>query len=251
MHLRILALALVLVSCNSAGLARPGAKNGKAQAPPTPPTQAAAPPASDPTQAQREQEAREVQAEVDANNALEDADKKAFVGAGWTLVNGIAPADDALVTYAPALLSEREAELRAQLASTTPKVGDIANLLAIIHQTHSDDVRFTAIDALGRIDDDQAGAALYALLTDGTLPSDASLRGMVASLLRPDNLDADLAAQMVSALDRGDLSARVRAQIATNLAMLSLRDGVAVRGLSPAGAALVDQARMLLTGTAH
>lgn len=188
----------------------------------------------------------EVQAEVAANNAMEAADKNAFNQSGWVFLDNVAAPDEQVLRFDPALLDGRENELRAQLASTTPKAIDIPNISQIIRTSQNPDLRFTAIEALGHINDEQAGVALLALLTDSVFADGDPNAALVSSLLQPSDLDTALGESMVRALDHSGLSLIVKRQIATNLAVLSLRDEHAVRGLSPFGRTLLNDALAIL-----
>lgn len=203
-------------------------------------------PPTGPDTAPTDEKLSKVQTEVATNNATEAADKQAFNQSGWVFLDNVAPPDEHVLGFDPALLNGRENELRAQLASTTPKATDIPNISQIIRTSQNPDLRFTAIEALGHINDEQAGVALLALLTDSVFADADPNAALVASLLQPSDLDAALAESMVRALDDSELSLIVKRQIATNLAMLSLRDEHAVRGLSVSGRALLNDALALL-----
>jgi hypothetical protein len=194
-----------------------------------------------------------VRAIVRAKNALEPREADAFRARGWTIVSA-PPPDARLVALDPALVrTPREAELRAQIASTSASPADVPNLTAIARATRDAHTRFVAVEALGRAGGREAQRALRDLLLDENFgDADDPARRQLAALLRPTALDDPWAAELAALLDARALAgdAAARKQIAFTLALVGLRDGMALAPevlarLSPDARALVQQMTQL------
>lgn len=202
-----------------------------------------------------------VEAVVDQLNATVGEESKRFTDDGWQMV-AAEPPEARLLDLDPALLREgREGDLRVQLASTVPSKRHARNLGVIARRATHAPTREAAVLALGRIDDDLAREELIALLTDDVLGPDDLGRRQVAAFLRPRDLDDDAAARFAGLLDHPRLTAAEKQQIAFNLALVGLRDGMTLAepvlaSLSPDARALLDEmtalgSRSFLAHTHH
>jgi hypothetical protein len=189
---------------------------------------------------------------VAERNRAAKKDEDAFKADGWTMVKADSP-DARLTSFDPSLLAEgREVELRRQLTSTVGSAGDAGRIATIALEAKDQQTRFAAVDALGHIYGDEAQHALLGLLTGGKLDPDDFVRRQIAPLLRPHDLDDGIALEMAALLDDPRLTTTERHQIAVTLAMVSIRDGMALpdntlASLSADARASLDQARELVT----
>jgi hypothetical protein len=206
----------------------------------TPSTTAAA--ASHPTPAEL---LARVEAVVAERNRHVGDEAQRFIADGWQMVDA-EPPEARLVDLDPALLRDgREAELRVQLASTVAAPRHARNLGRIARLAPSAATREAAVLALGRIDADLAREELIALLTEDVLAPDDVARRQVAALLRPRDLDDGAAARFAGLLDHPKLTVAEKQQLAFNLALVGLRDGMTLAepvlaSLSPAARRLLD-----------
>jgi hypothetical protein len=166
-----------------------------------------------------------VEQQVAARNKEAQQDREAFIAAGWTMVN-VPPPDDKLVNYNPALLEGRENELRVQLASTTPSPGHVSNVAEIARKAHEPATRFAAVEALSHNGGPEAQAALIDLLLNGKMDPNDLARQTIPSMIQPSDLNDPVAVTMAKMLDNPSLTPVERKQIAFNLALVGLRDGM-------------------------
>lgn len=186
--------------------------------------------------------ARNAVAQQDRANA---AQADAVQSAGWSLVE-TAPPDERVVALDPSLLTDREAELRVQLASTVPLPTAIPNLIAIAKSGARTETRTAAVDALARVGDPLSQRALLALLGNGGLAADDPARLVVAARIHPTALDDPFATEVAQVLDAGTLTTAETQQLAFTLALIGLRDGMTLppatlAALSPSTRQLLDQ----------
>jgi hypothetical protein len=182
-----------------------------------------------------------------------------FEKAGWKIVTDVAPPDRRLGAYDPALIKEgREKELRTQLASTVPLPGDAQRVYQVALQAQDPSTRESAVDALGRIQSEEAQTDLMDLVT--SQKTDDRTRLQAVALIRPKDLDDPVAARMASLLDAKDVGSIEKQQLAFTLALVSMRDGMAlpdtvISAMSPDALALVDSMKSLaqrgVTGARH
>lgn len=172
--------------------------------------------------------------------------RRAFEADGWEVTQGGTPPDDRLVGYDPKLLKDREAELREQISSTTAKPEDAHNLAQIATQAKELETRWHAVESLYRIAGEEGQKELFGLLRDGGLAQTDQARSLIAPRLQPESLDTSYAADLARLLDSPTLLPVEKVQIATNLAILALRDGTSlspqlIASLSPASQALLAE----------
>lgn len=172
--------------------------------------------------------------------------RRAFEADGWEVTQGGTPPDDRLVGYDPKLLKDREAELREQISSTTAKPEDAHNLAQIATQAKELETRWHAVESLYRIAGEEGQKELFGLLRDGSLAPTDQARSLIAPRLQPEALDTSYAADLARLLDSPTLLLVEKVQIATNLAILALRDGTSlspqlIASLSPASQSLLAE----------
>jgi hypothetical protein len=174
-------------------------------------------------------------------------DRGGFERPGGTLVTSAAPGVR-LEGLDPALVDGHEADLRAQLATTTPRPDQARNVGEIARRAHSPELRFAAVDALGRTRGDDARDELLSLLTDGSIPAGEPAHRAIAPALRPSGLADPFAARMARLLDAREVEPGDKGGIAFTLSLLAARDGSAL----PADvvAPLSPDARSLLASAA-
>ena len=221
------------VSVGDAG--KPGSAEGTDSGP-------GAPAATDVSGAMQRQA---VEATVAARNRDNGREADAFARAGWKMV-AEPPPDPRLTALDPSLVDGRERELRVQIASTTAAARNARNLGRILLTAELPETREAATDALGRIKGDAGKIELIDVLTSGKLaPTDLGRR-QIAAYLRPSDLDAELAPRIANLLDSPVVTAAEKEQIAYNLALVGLRDGMTLSDdvlatLSPEARALIDR----------
>jgi hypothetical protein len=201
-----------------------------------------------------------VDAVVAAHNRDRGKDEAAFVAAGWRMASS-PPPDMRVVDVDPSLIAVgREPELRTQLASAVPQPRAAHRMAEIAVLAHDPETRESAVDALSRLRTPEAEEEMIRLLTSGKLTPDDAGRRQLAALVQPTDLDDDVAARMAGLLDAPELTASERKQIAFTLALVGLRDGMALPArvadtLSPEAAALIEAmtalARRGLVAHAH
>jgi hypothetical protein len=176
---------------------------------------------------------------VAARNLEQQENTKRFVADGWEMVANPAPPDERLLAFDPSLVKAgREVELADQIASTVPKVEHVENLATLARTARDERTRVVAVEALGRIRDAEAQAALVDLL--GKLDPTDTARREIGPLLRPTSLEDPYALRLAQLLDAPGLTDAERSQIAFTLALIGLRDGSSLSGVSPAAAALIE-----------
>jgi hypothetical protein len=182
---------------------------------------------------------------VEERNRHLGEEARVFEADGWQMV-AADPPDSRLTELDPTLIAEgRERELRVQLASTTGARRHVRNLGRIIMTAELPETREAATEALGRIKSDLAKHELIEILTSGKLAPDDLGRRQIAAHLRPDDLDADIAPRIADLLDSPKLTAGEKEQIAYNLALVGLRDGMTLP--DAVLATLSDEARALIS----
>jgi hypothetical protein len=191
-----------------------------------------------------------VQRVIDERNAQAGEERRVFERDGWEIVS--APAPDPRVTdIDPALLTEgREPELRLQLASTTPAVATAHNVAQVVLMAKEEATREAAALALGRMRSPRAQQEILDLLTRGGLEPGDLARDHLVSLLRPVDLDDEIAARMADLLGSDAMTAAEKKQIAFSLALIGLRDGMelpepVLATMSPESLALLAQMKDL------
>jgi hypothetical protein len=183
---------------------------------------------------------------VEERNRTVGDEARRFEADGWQMVAADAP-DPRLTELDPGLIAEgRERELRVQIASTTAAARNARNLGRILLTAELPETREAATDALGRIKGDAGKIALIEALTSGKLAPDDLGRRQIAAYLRPSDLDAELAPRIADLLDSPAVTAAEKEQIAYNLALVGLRDGMTLADdvlatLSPEARALLDR----------
>jgi hypothetical protein len=181
---------------------------------------------------------------VAALNQHVGQEARRFEADGWTMVSA-PPPDERLVGYDPGLLREgREGELRVQLASTVPPSRFARNVATIVVTASDPATREAAADALGRIGTEGSREAIIDILTSGKLDPEDLGRRSLAAYLRPVDLDDPQAAKIAGLIDHPALSSVERQQIAFNLALTGIRDGMSLP--DPALASLSPEARELI-----
>jgi hypothetical protein len=169
---------------------------------------------------------REVQDAVSAGNHAAADERKKFEDDGWAFVN-VAPPDHQVVNFDPSLLDKgREHDLRMQLMSTVPSPESVRRVEEIARRAKDEATRYAAVEAMGRLNDPSATAALYDLLVNGGLDANDEARQQIAPLLRPAALDDPMTAQIAALLDSPSLSSVEKQEIAFTLALIGLRDGM-------------------------
>lgn len=206
----------------------------------------AAPVAATPALRSADERLARVEAVVAERNRAVGDESRRFIADGWEMV-AAAPPEARLMDLDPALLREgREEELRVQLASTVPLPRHARHLGIIARSASAAGTREAAVLALGKLDTDLAREELIGLLTDGTLSPDDLGRRQAPAFLRPRDLDDDAAARFAGLLDHPRLTHAEKQQVAFNLALVGLRDGMqlaepVLASLSPGARALLDQ----------
>jgi hypothetical protein len=180
---------------------------------------------------------------VRSRNLAGHAQHEHAVADGWVYTDTPSP-DERLLALDPALLPGREAELRDQLASTTPAPALAGRVAFIVRSARDESTRMAAVEALGRMPGDGAQRELMDLLTVSPLATDDPARALVAPRLRPLDLDDPLATDLALLLDSPLLAQLERQQVATTLALIARRDGTRLPDetlelLSPAARALL------------
>jgi hypothetical protein len=199
-----------------------------------------------PTQPSQADRVAAVEKVVTERNRNLGEEARRFEADGWQMVAADAP-DPRLTEMDPALIPEgRERELRVQIASTTAAARNARNLGRILLTAELPETREAATDALGRIKGDAGKIELIEVLTSGKLHADDLGRRQIAAHLRPSDLDAELAPRIANLLDSTAVTAAEKEQIAYNLALVGLRDGMTLSEnvlatLSPEARALIDR----------
>lgn len=167
-----------------------------------------------------------VERAVADRNKDEGRERRHFEAEGWTIVS--APPPDPRVTgFDPALLAEgREDELRVQLGSTSPNKSNAHRIAQILLLAQDEATREHAALALGRIKSIEGQDEIMRILVGGKLDPDDLGRRQLAALLRPRDLDDDVAARMAELLDSKALTPAEKDQVAFTLALVGLRDGM-------------------------
>ena len=187
---------------------------------------------------------QQVERVVAERNAKEGRSEKAFVDAGWTMVSAPAP-DPRITELDPTLIAAgREKELRDQLASTVPSPRHAHRIAQIVLTAQDPATRESAVDALARIRTPEARSELLDLLSGGKLAPDDLGRRQLAAVIHPVDLDDEIAAKMAGLLDNRNLTPVEKQQLAFNLALAGLRDGMTLPdhvldSMSPEARALV------------
>jgi hypothetical protein len=185
-----------------------------------------------------------VERQVEVLNRHVGEETRKFEAAGWTMVSA-PPPDDRLINFDPGLLSQgREPELRVQLASTVAAPRHARQIAQIVVSASDPATREAAADALGRIASDNAREEIMNILTEGKLGPDDLGRRQLASYLRPSDLDDPQAAKIAGLIDHPALDTAERQQIAFNLALIGIRDGMTLP--EPVLASLSPAARNLI-----
>lgn len=181
--------------------------------------------ATDAAAAERLARVERVVAERNKHNGEEE---RRFEQAGWKMVSA-PPPDERVTSLDPSLIAEgREDELRVQAASTTPSDSAAHHLAQIVLMAQQPATREHAALALGRIHSAEAQEEIMNLLTGGKLAVDDIGRSQLAALLRPTDLDDEVAAKMADLLDHKALTPVEKDQVAFTLALVGLRDGMAL-----------------------
>jgi hypothetical protein len=192
----------------------------------------------------------EVERIVAERNQKEKRSEQDFRAAGWTLVDADPP-DPRVTGFDPTLLAAgREPELRVQLASTSASPKDAHRIAQILVQAREPATREAAALALGRIRTPEGRAELIEVLTSGKLDPEDLGRRQLAALIRPVDLDDEIAARMAGLLDSDKITRIEKKQIAFTLALTGLRDGMSLPpavldSMSADARALVTQASEL------
>lgn len=209
-----------------------------------------APPAVAPSGSVQAQQVAAVEAVVAAKNAEASQQVKAFVDDGWTIVK-TAPPDMALLSASPTLLPNREAELRAQLASAPPDKKFLSNVVTIATDAREPSTRVAAVEAIARMG---AGDPQHALVSVAKKlsPNDPARRAAFGAM-RPTNMTDAFVVSMAALLDDPAVLAGERKQLASTLAMIALRDRTSLPSdvhdsMSPAARALFDDSTRALAG---
>jgi hypothetical protein len=167
---------------------------------------------------------REVERIARERNRAGEQDRKAFQADGWEIVKTDAP-EPRLLALDPALLTDREDDLRVQLASTVAAPQQAPNLSEIARRGSKPETRTAAVEALGRIGGRESQRELLGLLTNAGLEAEDPARRAITPLLRPANLREPFASELARLLDSSKLTAVERKQLAFTLALVGLRDG--------------------------
>src|SRR5262249_32888079 len=155
------------------------------------------------------------------------------------------PPDLRVTNYDPTLAStSREKELRTQLASTVPNAQYAHRIAEIVLAAHDPATRESAVLALSRIRTTEARTELCDLLASGKLAPDALGGRRPAAVIHPVDLDDEIAARMAGLLDSPAPTAVEKQQLAYNLALAGLRDGMTLP--QPVLDAMSPEARALL-----
>jgi len=184
----------------------------------SPPDAGAGGPADAPERVAQASRAELVERQVARLNRVERARTAAHAVDGWELVD-TEPPDPAVVALDPALLSDREEELRVQLASVSLDPGNVGAAATIAARTRDPRTREAAILALGRCRADGAQDALVDLYDRIADPAE---RGLVIDQLRPADPDGAVADWMVGALGSPDVPAEHKRRIASGLVVAAL-----------------------------
>lgn len=244
MRITLAAVCMTAAACQSGGLAsqKSSASNAPQSIsnPNTNATPTTGPAGADP------QALADAQKQAASNNDKEAADVAAFSSNGWALVEPQVP-DLELVGFNPALLAAgRESDLRMQLASTTPKAEDVANIVTIAQQTQNDDVRSQAVRALSRVETPAAQQGLMTLAL--SFPATDEARQHALASLRPPSVSDPLTVAVAKLIADTRLSESEQNQLAFTIALLEARDSAAVLGLPDAAQVKVDSMSSLLRG---
>jgi hypothetical protein len=183
---------------------------------------------------------------VNARNQGVGDEVRKFEADGWVMVSE-SPPDESLTEFDPGLLGKgQEEELRVQMASTVPAPRHARRIAQIAVTAREPATREAAADALGRINTEEAREAIIDILTGGKLDPDDLGRRQLTAYLRPADLDDPQAAKIAGLLDSEKLTGAEHQQIAFNLALIGIRDGMTLTDtvletLSPEARALISQ----------
>ena len=204
-----IALAAFLVARGSRRVPEPAAASSAfaPASPSTPPASSAVDPAL----------VRAVADEVDRRNRETRNERDAFQNAGWTFVE-TAPPDPAIVDLDPAKLDGHEAELRAQLVSTTAPPEQAPRVLAIAERARDVATRVAAAEALGRMGSN-GQEALMQLLSHGKLDAGDAARAVAAQTILPPIGDPALTHDLDELVRSPALTTDERTQLTLTLAI--------------------------------
>jgi hypothetical protein len=153
-------------------------------------------------------------------------EQRVFEADGWEIVSA-PPPDPRVTDLDPSLLAEgREHDLRHQIGSTTPQNGQARRIAQILVLAKDEATRESAALALGRIRTAQAQEEILNVLSSGKLKPDDLGRSQLAALLRPVDLDDEIAARMADLLDSQAITGAEKEQVAFSLGLVGLRDGM-------------------------
>ncbi len=161
--------------------------------------------------------------EVDRRNRESKTDRDAFQNAGWTFVQTPEP-DRALVDLDPAKLDGHEAELRAQLVSTTAPPEQAPRVLAIAERANDVATRVAAAEALGRMGSN-GQEALMQLLSRGKLDAGDAARAVATSTIAPPIGNAALTHDLEELVRAPTLTPAERTQLTHTLAIAQKAPG--------------------------
>ncbi len=168
----------------------------------------------------------EVERVVAERNKNVGKEERVFEADGWEMVSA-PPPDPRVTSLDPSLIAEgREDELRVQVASVSPNSNHARRLGQILLMAREPATREHASLALGRIRTAEAQDEIVRVLTSGKLDPEDYGRRQLAALLRPTDLDDEIAARMANLLDSEALTSVEKEQVAFTLALVGLRDGM-------------------------
>lgn len=191
--------------------------------------------------------ASSVEVFVAAKNAEASAQAKVLADDGWTFVDA-PPPDPALLAASPALLREREPELRAQLASAPLDKKHLANAVVIATEAREASTRVAAVEAIARMGSGDPQYALVSLMKK--LPATDPARRVLVPRLRPASTADPFVVTMAALLDDAGVLPEERRQVAMTLSLLAAVEGGALpadvlESLSPAARALLASTTLL------
>ena len=170
-----------------------------------------------------------VEETVAERNRASERERDVFRADGWEIVQGVEAPDARLTELDPSLIRDgREKDLRIQLASTVPGRRQAGKVKQIARDATDPATRYAAVEALGRIKGEEGQRALLELLVDEKMAQDPEAHAAIAPRIRPRDLDDAVAGEMVRLLDSPAITPVARQQMAFTLALVGLRDGMAL-----------------------
>ncbi len=161
---------------------------------------------------------KKVRAQVRAKNAVQAAQREAFLKEGWQFVQ-TDPPDARVMDLDINSLSSLEAEFQAHLQSNTFSGEMLDRVRDIALRTEKQKTRFLAIESLGRSNDVRAQENLISVYEK---VDESSVQSQILGLLKPSSLDDSISTFLIHQINESASTDEVKAQAAMPLIVLGL-----------------------------